>query len=385
MWLRAWFSLLCLLHVCSQLHPMALSVQYIFAGRYSSVLLEGYSGSELQKGSMIKWSLVLRDRISLMVLHVIGSPNIRYSDYYIHRIDYNTRNGSLTLNNIDLDDRGIYENTITTYGETVQKSYYIKVLDVRDVLIAPVIIQNPKNAVRIAQLTCVTNSWDTDTILWYKGSKLLETDEIYSMSTDNRTLTIKTDQVANCELFTCVIENKVSQSKNSHVLIINGLLLLHRYTFITSIIALVSTSTSFAASIFIIFFALGTYRVHKRHVQLTAVFVLFQLLSFISLLTAALFCVFDPDFPIPYRIIDVLGLFLVIAMIIYILVLYLHPETKLKRSFLIKTNHRYFFLVYGSLSVIISAAPIYRGYNNTCRRQRLNSPPPVLYLTCIPS
>ncbi|XP_059827126.1 uncharacterized protein LOC132394738 isoform X8 [Hypanus sabinus] len=274
MWLRAWFSLLCLLHVCSQLHPMALSVQYIFAGRYSSVLLEGYSGSELQKGSMIKWSLVLRDRISLMVLHVIGSPNIRYSDYYIHRIDYNTRNGSLTLNNIDLDDRGIYENTITTYGETVQKSYYIKVLDVR------------------------------------------------------------------------------------------GLLLLHRYTFITSIIALVSTSTSFAASIFIIFFALGTYRVHKRHVQLTAVFVLFQLLSFISLLTAALFCVFDPDFPIPYRIIDVLGLFLVIAMIIYILVLYLHPETKLKRSFLIKTNHRYFFLVYGSLSVIISAAPIYRGYNN---------------------
>ncbi|XP_059827122.1 uncharacterized protein LOC132394738 isoform X5 [Hypanus sabinus] len=294
MWLRAWFSLLCLLHVCSQLHPMALSVQYIFAGRYSSVLLEGYSGSELQKGSMIKWSLVLRDRISLMVLHVIGSPNIRYSDYYIHRIDYNTRNGSLTLNNIDLDDRGIYENTITTYGETVQKSYYIKVLDVRDVLIAPVIIQNPKNAVRIAQLTCVTNSWDTDTILWYKGSKLLETDEIYSMSTDNRTLTIKTDQVANCELFTCVIENKVSQSKNSHVLIINGLLLLHRYTFITSIIALVSTSTSFAASIFIIFFALGTYRVHKRHVQLTAVFVLFQLLSFISLLTAALFCVFDP-------------------------------------------------------------------------------------------
>ncbi|XP_069775349.1 uncharacterized protein [Narcine bancroftii] len=335
MWLRVWIVGVWghAGEVYSQLNPATKSEEYVTVGRYSTVLLEGSKEGVFPNGTMVKWTLVLRHQHSLMVLHIFGSSEIRYSEYYFHRTSYNPKNGSLTLNNVDLDDRGIYENIIT-YGKTGKKSYYRKILEVVDVLITPLIIQNPKNPATIVQLTCVASSWNTDAILWFKGSKLLENDEVYSMSTDNRTLTIK------------------------------GLLLLHRYSFTSSIIALVSTSTTFVASVFIIFFALGTYRVHKRHMQLTAIFLLFQLIAFILLLTAALLCVLDPGFPVSYRIIEGLGFVLGIAMIIYILLLYLQPETKLRRSFLIKRNHRFFFLVYGGLSVIISAMPIYSGYNN---------------------
>ncbi|XP_069775347.1 uncharacterized protein [Narcine bancroftii] len=349
--------------VYSQLNPATKSEEYVTVGRYSTVLLEGSKEGVFPNGTMVKWTLVLRHQHSLMVLHIFGSSEIRYSEYYFHRTSYNPKNGSLTLNNVDLDDRGIYENIIT-YGKTGKKSYYRKILEVVDVLITPLIIQNPKNPATIVQLTCVASSWNTDAILWFKGSKLLENDEVYSMSTDNRTLTIKGDDLHNCVLYTCLTKNKVSLSQNFHVLDVNGLLLLHRYSFTSSIIALVSTSTTFVASVFIIFFALGTYRVHKRHMQLTAIFLLFQLIAFILLLTAALLCVLDPGFPVSYRIIEGLGFVLGIAMIIYILLLYLQPETKLRRSFLIKRNHRFFFLVYGGLSVIISAMPIYSGYNN---------------------
>ncbi|XP_055486663.1 uncharacterized protein LOC129693966 [Leucoraja erinacea] len=364
MWLRIWLMLSWVWPVYSQLHATAVTVEYIIAGRYSSVLLKGFKETRLPKGTVNKWSLVLRHRHTLIVIHTVGSSHIRYSDYYINRINYHKENGSLVLNNVDLDDRGVYENSVTTYEKTVQKSYYKKILDVLDILAAPLILQHPVTAVKVAQLICVSNSWNTDSILWFKGSKPLENNEIYSMSSNNRTLTIKTDQVQNCELYTCVIKNKISESMNTRMLSINGLVLLNQYSFISAIIALVSTTTTFAASVFIIFFALGTYRVHKRHVQLTAFFVFFQLLSFITLLFASLFCIFDPEFPIAYRIIESFGFLMVVAMVVYILVVYLHPETKLQRSFLIKRKHRYVFLAYGILSMFIAATPIYRAHYN---------------------
>ncbi|XP_069775356.1 uncharacterized protein [Narcine bancroftii] len=292
MWLRVWIVGVWghAGEVYSQLNPATKSEEYVTVGRYSTVLLEGSKEGVFPNGTMVKWTLVLRHQHSLMVLHIFGSSEIRYSEYYFHRTSYNPKNGSLTLNNVDLDDRGIYENIIT-YGKTGKKSYYRKILEVVDVLITPLIIQNPKNPATIVQLTCVASSWNTDAILWFKGSKLLENDEVYSMSTDNRTLTIKGDDLHNCVLYTCLTKNKVSLSQNFHVLDVNG-------------------------------------------------------------------------FPVSYRIIEGLGFVLGIAMIIYILLLYLQPETKLRRSFLIKRNHRFFFLVYGGLSVIISAMPIYSGYNN---------------------
>ncbi|GCB81228.1 hypothetical protein scyTo_0022978, partial [Scyliorhinus torazame] len=72
------------------------------------------------------------------------------------------------------------------------------------------------------------------------------------------------------------------------------MMLLHEFTLVSSTIAIVSSTTSYAAAIFILFFALATYRVHKRHVQLTAAFVFSQLIAFISVLVASLLCLLDP-------------------------------------------------------------------------------------------
>ncbi|XP_067829837.1 uncharacterized protein [Heptranchias perlo] len=242
----------------------------------------------------------------------------------------------MELKNADLADNGIYEAILKRSGRSGNRSYFNTILEVQDVLQVPFIMQNPVHAVNIVHLNCVVKYGETNAIWWLKGGKPLQNDATYKMSIDNRTLTVVAEQVLNCELYTCVIRNKVSQQEGSHLLIVEGLLTLHQFSLVASVIALVSTSTSFGTAVFILFFALGSYRVHKRHVQLTAFFVLFQMLSFISLMIAALFCMLDAEFPTAYRVIEGIGFLLVSAMIIYILLLYLHPENQLKRSFLIK-------------------------------------------------
>ncbi|XP_048473893.1 uncharacterized protein LOC125487247 isoform X2 [Rhincodon typus] len=143
-----------------------------------------------------------------------------------------------------------------------------------------------------------------------------------------------------------------------------GWILIHNISLVTSVMALVSTLTSFVACCFIIFFALKFYKVHKQHMELTAVFMLFQMLSFSFLLIAAVFCIIDSVYPKSYRIIEGVGFFLISGTIVYIVYLYLQPENLLKRSFLVKKDHQRVFWIYGIFSVLISALPIYRGKEN---------------------
>uniref|UniRef100_UPI00398E60C6 uncharacterized protein n=1 Tax=Pristiophorus japonicus TaxID=55135 RepID=UPI00398E60C6 len=304
-----------------------------------------------------------------MVIHTFGTSEVRLNEYYINRISYNIQDGSVELRNADMADSGIYEYAITTFGTAGNKRYYDRILEIQDGLLIPMIIQNPTRAANIVYLNCIVKNGETTAMFWLKGGEALQSDATYELSFDNRTLTIKTEQLSSCTLYTCVIRNQVSQTNNSHLLIMEGLVLLHELSFTASVIALVSTSTSYAVAIFIINVGLGPFRVHRQHVQLTSIFVFFKMLSLICQLIAAMFCVLDPEYPISYRVIEGLGLLLVLGITGYLLFLFLRHETILKRSFLMKKKHRHTFLVYGALAIILSSIPIYQGFLNITQCQ----------------
>ncbi|XP_072329449.1 uncharacterized protein [Scyliorhinus torazame] len=227
-----------------------------------------------------------------------------------------------------------------------------------EVLQPPIILQDPNPATLFVNLNCIVKNGKASSILWLTKGEALGNQSMYHLSQDNRTLRIDTESHEACQQYTCVIRNNVSENRNSRLLILEGMMLLHEFTLVSSTIAIVSSTTSYAAAIFILFFALATYRVHKRHVQLTAAFVFSQLIAFISVLVASLLCLLDPVYPIVYKVIEGIGFTFIAAMIVYMLFLYLQPESQLKRSFLIKKVHRNFFLVYGFLAVVISVIPI---------------------------
>ncbi|XP_067883722.1 uncharacterized protein [Heterodontus francisci] len=348
----------------SQLRSPAADTEYIVAARFSSVLLSGHRKGLLPEGTLIRWSVLVPDRRAFIVIHTMGSTEVRLSEFYIQKIHYNMRDGSIELKNADLADEAIYENTITTFGTSGNRTYYDKILKVQDVLQPPMMFQNPNSAINIIHLHCVVKNEEVSTVWWMTEGKQLENNATYKMSIDNKTLTINTERHLTCQLYTCVVRNDVSENRNSRLIVLDGLLLLHEFCLLSSVIALVSTSTSYGAAVFILFFALETYRVHKRHVQLTAAFVFSQMISFISVLIASLFCVLDSGFPVAYRVVEGIAFGFIAAMVTYILFLYLRPETQLKRSFLVKKKHRNLFLVFGVLAMIMSAIPIYKANNN---------------------
>ncbi|XP_072350952.1 hepatic and glial cell adhesion molecule-like, partial [Scyliorhinus torazame] len=337
---------------------------HVAARSNSSVLLTGYSVKRPPDGTSVRWSRLRPFFISFVVIHTLGTPDVTYDDYYRYRIQYLKENGSIVLLNAEVDDSGVYETILTSANSTTDKTYFNTILAIQDVLQMPVIVQDRGVASTIVHFNCVVRLGEVNEILWMKGDTILSGDSIYQISIDNKTLRIDAPQLPNCELITCVVRNKVSENRNSRLLRISGLLSLHEFSLISSAIALVSSVTSYGAEAFIILYALDAYKIHKRHVELTAVFVFFQMISCLTLLTASVFCVIDPSYPLAYRIISGAAILFITAKIIYVLALYLQHESELKRSFLVKQRRRNIFLLCGTFRIIISIIPIYRGLYN---------------------
>ncbi|XP_055521090.1 uncharacterized protein LOC129715258 isoform X1 [Leucoraja erinacea] len=316
---------------------------------------------QLESGTTITWSVLHPSVHSVILVHTFGTTDVHYGDFYQLRVLYNMTTASLQLLNADLADSGIYETLISYPGLDGKKSHYHSILYIQEMLKVPLIIQTRIDINQIIRLKCIVKNGETDTILWLKSGVALRNSKVYKISPSNRTVSFSSARVANCETYTCVIKNKISENHRSHVLLIEGLMDLHQYSFVLSVLSLVSTITTFCASAFIIFYALGAYRVHKRHVQLTALFVLFQLISFVFLLVASLFCLVDPNFSTMYKVLEGLIFVTVLTMIVYVLLIYLQPENQLKRSFLLKRYQRNIFLVYEICAIFLSSIPLYQG------------------------
>ncbi|XP_038652856.1 uncharacterized protein LOC119965918 isoform X2 [Scyliorhinus canicula] len=342
----------------------AFETYYYLTTRHSSIYLSGYTNGSIFDVRAADWYFLSRNGINQIVSHNIPMGRYLEDPFYTHRIKYDRSNTSLVLFNLDLDDSGVYEFHLRREIDFISDHLFSYVLEVQEILPHPLIIRDSTHEPGIIYLNCFMKYGETHAILWLKDGQLLQDDETYKLSNSNGSLMINTQQITTCEMYTCVIRNKVSQKEISHLLVSDEWLSIHKFSFIASIMALVSTTTSFAASSFIIFFALRIYKVQKRHMQLTAVFIFFQMVAFIFLLIAALLCIIDLVYPIAYRIIEGIGFILLSGTVTYIIFYYLQPETRVKRSFLMKKKHHNFFLVYGIFSMILSALPIYRGQRN---------------------
>ncbi|XP_038652852.1 uncharacterized protein LOC119965917 isoform X1 [Scyliorhinus canicula] len=336
---------------------------YHHVNRFSSLLMHGYNAGSISDLSVIEWYFLGRLKNVTLVQQDISAMFVQIDPLYEQRVNYNAQTTSLKMLNFKMTDSGVYLIKFNFKNSKIGTQHISHFVQVHEILQQPVIIQNGMLAVTDVRLNCIVGN-DLTAIWWLKKGQPLQSDETYKISNNNTTLTINTKQPESCELYTCVVRNMVNQKEDSLLLAVDGLLVLHELSLMSSILALISTTTSFAACCFIIFFALKNHRVHKRHIELTAAFMLFQMLAFIFLLFAAMFCIIDPIYPIAYRIIEGIGFLLISATLIYILFLYLQPETPLKRSFLIRPEHHYFFLVYGVFSIIFSVVPIHRGQKN---------------------
>ncbi|XP_038652853.1 SLAM family member 9-like isoform X2 [Scyliorhinus canicula] len=293
---------------------------YHHVNRFSSLLMHGYNAGSISDLSVIEWYFLGRLKNVTLVQQDISAMFVQIDPLYEQRVNYNAQTTSLKMLNFKMTDSGVYLIKFNFKNSKIGTQHISHFVQVHEILQQPVIIQNGMLAVTDVRLNCIVGN-DLTAIWWLKKGQPLQSDETYKISNNNTTLTINTKQPESCELYTCVVRNMVNQKEDSLLLAVDGLLVLHELSLMSSILALISTTTSFAACCFIIFFALKNHRVHKRHIELTAAFMLFQMLAFIFLLFAAMFCIIDP-------------------------------------------KHHYFFLVYGVFSIIFSVVPIHRGQKN---------------------
>eukprot|EP00061_Rhincodon_typus_P009304 g32711.t1 len=90
----------------------------------------------------------------------------------------------------------------------------------RDILQPPLIIQDRIELNRLVHLRCVVRTGEANEILWFENGYPIKGGYIYEMSIDNKTLTINAPQLPSCVLYTCVVRNKVSENRNSHLFLI---------------------------------------------------------------------------------------------------------------------------------------------------------------------
>ncbi|XP_038673374.1 uncharacterized protein LOC119976718 isoform X2 [Scyliorhinus canicula] len=164
-------------------------------------------------------------------------------------------------------------------------------------------------------------------------------------------------EVKHCGMYTCIVKNEVSTNRNSYFLTSEDILFILICVALTSIVALVSGLTTFIAAVIIII-SLKKTQDPGRQQELTTVFVIFQLVSIISLLIACLLSVFELGFALWCQITAGFGCFLSLVVIIYISILFLGLNTDEFQSFLSRKIHRCIILICEILCLAISVTLI---------------------------
>ncbi|XP_038652320.1 hepatocyte cell adhesion molecule-like isoform X3 [Scyliorhinus canicula] len=315
-----------------------LEPYYHLTTRYSSVLLSGDKNVSLSDQNRVIWFTFTRSKNITILTHDLNSGKIERNPFYGCRMNYNQFNASLEIFNLRVADSGLYAIHIIPQKQGQPHHFQSHILEVQEILPQPLIIQDIIGELKVVYLNCFVKYGETNEILWLKEGQPLQDDETHKLLNGNGTLMINRQRQMKCEMYTCVVRNKVSQKESSHPLTVDEWLSIHKYSLIASIVALVSTTTSFAANSFIIFFALRSYKIYRRQLELTTFFIFFQMIAFIFLLIAALLCISDPVYHIASKIVEGIGFFFVSGTIIYVNFYYLQPQNELKMSFLLKTR-----------------------------------------------
>ncbi|XP_067829900.1 cell surface A33 antigen-like [Heptranchias perlo] len=294
MWFRTCFALAWVSQVCTQATKNSETEKYIFGPLHNSILLSG-NVRKIIDGQQLQWSFLDRSHKTLILYHPVGVRPAAFTSYYQHRSTYYVSNGSLELHRLEMADSGIYQLTIQGYySEAPSKLFtYLVILDVKEILSTPLIVQDPTYVVNSVQLSCIVRNGRPRKLLWWKGNEQVNNSSFYTLGADNSTLSIKNVKETHCGFYTCTVMNEISQQNISHFLIVNGIQFLHKRILVTSVVALVSMAMSFAAIAFIIFFGLKKYKAPKYQMRLTIAFLCIEMKCYVCLLVASVLCVFD--------------------------------------------------------------------------------------------
>ncbi|CAI5693758.1 unnamed protein product [Oreochromis niloticus] len=180
-----------------------------------ALLSVSYSSSSTDK-PVVKWQLK-KDKVKpITVVQSIGTDIIgNLRPEYRNRILV-FENGSLLLHNLQLSDEGVYEVEISITDDTFTGEHYIQLTV--DVPISKPYIQMMASSVleysEHFNLHCSHDNGTKPVYSWLKGGKVLTNDSRLLLSHDQKVLTISRVLMSDDDIYTCTVENPISNMKS---------------------------------------------------------------------------------------------------------------------------------------------------------------------------
>ncbi|XP_078075399.1 uncharacterized protein LOC144497831 isoform X3 [Mustelus asterias] len=173
----------------------------------SSVLLDPGYGVDLGINDVI-WMFNGSNGNPVIILDYLPNyPREEPNEHFRSCLFFNTSNGSLMLNNLKASDQGVY--TIIVGGVWKWSTDLKPVQPLSEPFI------NETNVNGTTKLTCLVSVGEASSILWRKDDKVITNGQHYRLVQSNSTLIISE---ANCDIYVCTMENRVSTGSSSHIL-----------------------------------------------------------------------------------------------------------------------------------------------------------------------
>ncbi|XP_048376259.1 uncharacterized protein LOC125446599 isoform X2 [Stegostoma tigrinum] len=216
----------------------------------SSVLLDPEYGANLSD-SQVEWTFKNSSGKLLTILDYIpNSPVQKPNKHYHSRLRFNASNGSIMVDSLKPSDQGVY--TITVNG-TWNRSMDLKLIEpLAEPLIKATFVDSA------VELTCHMTAGKASSILWRKGPDLIRNGQHYQLVQNNSKLIIVKATKADCDTYTCTVENMFSKRSDAYHLILHSTQLLHDCARILSIIALAAAAAALICEIIAFFLKVKT-------------------------------------------------------------------------------------------------------------------------------
>ncbi|XP_043532802.1 hepatic and glial cell adhesion molecule b isoform X1 [Chiloscyllium plagiosum] len=179
-----------------------------------SVLLSIQYTASSSETPVIQWQLKRDKPIPLVQsfgTRILGKLRPEYKDRIVI-----FRNGSLLIHNLQPTDEGMYEVeiAITDDASTAVKTLNLTV----DIPVTkPVVVLSSSTVLELSEYVTLNCSHENGTkpiYTWLKGGKPLDDDERFSLSSDQKTLTITRVHITDDDLYSCMVENPISNSRS---------------------------------------------------------------------------------------------------------------------------------------------------------------------------
>ncbi|XP_062894453.1 hepatic and glial cell adhesion molecule-like isoform X2 [Mobula hypostoma] len=182
-----------------------------------SVLLSIQYTASSSEIPVIQWQLKRDKPIPLVQSYgtrILGKLRPEYKDRIVV-----FRNGSLLIHNLQPTDEGMYEVeiAITDDASTAVQTLNLTV----DIPVTkPVVVLSSSTVLELSEYVTLNCSHENGTkpiYTWLKGGKPLESDERFSLSSDQKILTISQIHVTDDDIYSCAVENPISSSRSTPV------------------------------------------------------------------------------------------------------------------------------------------------------------------------